>query len=51
GRKRRTHWKIKLSGFSTCPRCGNFKLPHRVCTFCGYYKEMPVIEIVEKKKE
>lgn len=51
GRKRRTNWKIKFSGDSVCPRCGAFKLPHRVCHSCGYYKEMPVIEIVEKKKE
>lgn len=31
-----------LPGFSMCPRCGQPKLPHRICHNCGYY-------IVDKK--
>jgi large subunit ribosomal protein L32 len=33
-----------LPGFSVCPRCGQPKLPHRVCHNCGYY-------IINKKKK
>ena len=30
---------------STCPQCGEVKLPHRVCPKCGYYKGKEVIEV------
>jgi len=47
-RKRRTHYKIKPLTLTTCPNCGEAKLPHRVCPHCGYYKGKPVIQIEEK---
>lgn len=49
GRKRRTHWKVKLRGVVSCPRCGEPKLPHRVCLYCGYYKDIKVIEGKEEE--
>ncbi|MFN7181422.1 MAG: 50S ribosomal protein L32 [Planctomycetota bacterium] len=33
-----------LPGFSKCLRCGQPKLPHRICHNCGYY-------IIDKKKK
>lgn len=38
--KRKSVWMRKLTStsFSTCPNCGEPKLPHRVCPSCGYYK-------------
>ncbi|MEN3044215.1 MAG: 50S ribosomal protein L32 [Candidatus Hydrothermales bacterium] len=51
GRKRRTHYKIKLMSLVKCPNCGESKLPHRVCPHCGYYKGKPVIHIEEKVKK
>lgn len=27
-----------------CPRCGEAKLPHRMCAGCGYYRDRLVIE-------
>ncbi|MBQ9690733.1 MAG: 50S ribosomal protein L32 [Eggerthellaceae bacterium] len=30
---------------STCPQCGQVKLPHHVCGNCGYYGKREVIEI------
>ncbi len=38
--KRRAAWMNRLSSpaFSTCPNCGDVKLPHRACPNCGYYK-------------
>ncbi len=30
---------------SVCPKCGEVKLPHRVCTNCGYYKDREVLDV------
>ncbi len=45
GKKRRTHWKLKIRSLSLCPNCSEKKLPHRVCSSCGYYKRHDVIKI------
>ena len=37
GKKRRTPFKLKRKGLSTCSHCTQPKLPHRVCPNCGYY--------------
>ncbi len=42
--KRRANWKLTLPGMATCPKCGEFKVPHRVCGNCGYYKDVEVIK-------
>ncbi|MFO7636463.1 MAG: 50S ribosomal protein L32 [Clostridia bacterium] len=42
-RKRRTHWKLEAPGFVRCPQCHTFKLPHKVCKECGYYKGKQVV--------
>ncbi|HEX7117214.1 MAG TPA: 50S ribosomal protein L32 [Longimicrobiales bacterium] len=44
-RKRRTHYKADVPGLVPCPRCGDPKLPHRVCPSCGTYKDEQVIEV------
>ncbi|HHX01812.1 MAG TPA: 50S ribosomal protein L32 [Firmicutes bacterium] len=49
GRSRRTHWKIKAVNAMECPQCHEPKLPHRVCSNCGYYKGRQVVEV--KKAE
>lgn len=43
-RKRRTHFKVKITASQACPRCGDPKLPHRVCPTCGYYRGEEVIQ-------
>ena len=43
GAKRRSHDAIALPNPSACPRCGEPKMPHRVCPACGYYKERQVV--------
>ena len=35
--KRRSHHALKVEGLSTCPQCKEPKLPHRICSSCGYY--------------
>ncbi|UCD84893.1 MAG: 50S ribosomal protein L32 [Deltaproteobacteria bacterium] len=47
GRKRRTHQGLSLPAYISCPQCTEPKLPHRVCPHCGYYKNIPVIEVEE----
>lgn len=44
-RKRRTHFKAEKVAVATCPRCGDPKLPHRVCTACGYYRGESILEV------
>jgi len=41
--KRRTHYKLSVPGMSVCPKCGEIKLPHRICKACGTYKDVEVI--------
>ena len=43
--KRRANWKLTVPGMVKCPQCHEFKMPHRVCKFCGYYNGKEVIKI------
>ncbi|RJP93950.1 MAG: 50S ribosomal protein L32 [Desulfobacteraceae bacterium] len=36
--KRRTHQKTAAPNVSSCPECGEAKLPHFACPQCGVYK-------------
>ena len=42
--KRRANWKISLPGIVKCPKCGEFKLPHRICKNCGTYDGKEVLK-------
>lgn len=44
-RKRRTHIKAEGVTVNSCPKCGDPKIPHRVCPSCGHYKGETVLEI------
>lgn len=46
-RTRRAHDALKAPAASVCPKCGETKTPHRVCSSCGYYKGRKVLEIEE----
>jgi len=41
---RRSHDKLTAPNVSTCPQCGETKLPHHACPNCGTYKGRAVIE-------
>ena len=43
---RRSQWKLIAPNLVKCPHCHEFKLPHRVCKECGYYKGKEVIKVV-----
>ncbi len=51
--QRRSHHGFKKIGLSKCGKCGEFKLPHRVCENCGTYNGRQVIDVLKKltKKE
>jgi len=42
--KRRANWKLALPGMVKCPKCGEFKLPHRVCKACGSYNGKDILK-------
>ena len=50
-RLRRTHFKLSVSGFVTCPNCGNMIQSHRVCPNCGYYDGKEVVSTNSKKSK
>ncbi|MGI9256925.1 MAG: 50S ribosomal protein L32 [Salinispira sp.] len=36
--------KLTIGTLSVCSNCGASKLPHRVCTTCGFYNGRQVLE-------
>jgi large subunit ribosomal protein L32 len=42
---RRSHDALTIPAASTCPQCGAFKAPHRVCGACGFYKDVQVLDV------
>ncbi|BDC51972.1 50S ribosomal protein L32 [Bryobacterales bacterium F-183] len=45
--QRRAHDHLKAKGLAECPSCHERVLPHRVCPFCGKYKNREIIEVAE----
>ncbi len=43
--KRWAHYHLRPRPLSICPRCGERKLPHRVCPSCGFYGVKKVINV------
>lgn len=44
--KRRSNvWKLSAPALARCPKCGDYKLSHRVCSACGYYRDREVIKV------
>ncbi|MFA5660263.1 MAG: 50S ribosomal protein L32 [Bacilli bacterium] len=42
-RLRRTHFKLEVTGLTTCPNCGTLIRAHHVCPKCHYYGGKDVI--------
>lgn len=42
-KRRSSVWKLDVPALSKCPQCGELKAPHKVCSSCGYYKGVQVI--------
>ena len=43
--KRNSHNAKKRISISTCSNCSAKKMPHRVCSACGYYAKKEVIKV------
>ena len=43
-KRRSSVWKLEAPTLVTCSQCGSYRLPHRVCGSCGYYKGREVIK-------
>ena len=43
--RRASNWSLNAPARSTCPQCGQVKVPHRVCGECGHYGGRQVIEV------
>lgn len=48
--QRRMHIHLKKPALVNCPKCKEKKLTHAVCSFCGYYKNREVIDVMKEKK-
>jgi len=46
---RRAHLKLKPINLAPCSHCKKLKLPHRMCTSCGYYNDREVVNVLEKE--
>ena len=42
---RRAHQRAVVPDLSTCPRCNQPKLSHRVCGNCGFYKGERIVDM------
>ena len=43
--KRRSNvWKMEALALVKCPKCGEYKVPHRVCKACGFYDGRDVLK-------
>ncbi|PIE70484.1 MAG: 50S ribosomal protein L32 [Deltaproteobacteria bacterium] len=43
--KRRTHYKAVGPNVTTCPQCGEARLPHTACKECGTYRGRSIIKL------
>ncbi len=43
--RRASSWTLDAPPRALCDHCGSAKLPHRVCTSCGWYNGRQAIEV------
>ena len=48
--RRRSQDALQARNLITCSNCGSMRLPHTVCSNCGFYGGREVIEIKKEKK-
>ncbi len=49
--RRRAHYlRMKMPHMIPCPQCHHLSLAHHVCSYCGTYKGIQVIEQEEESK-
>ena len=48
---RRSHDTIILRTIVECPNCGAEKLPHQVCSSCGFYNKRKIISLTKSTED
>jgi len=43
--------QMKRAGLTSCTKCHEQILAHRVCPNCGYYKGEMIIDVLEKERK
>ena len=43
--RRRAHHALKSRNLVQCSNCGESRLPHHVCSNCGFYQGREIIEV------
>ena len=43
--RRSNVWKMSAPALMKCPKCGEFKRAHRLCSNCGFYNGRQVIKV------
>ena len=43
-KRRNNVWKMEAPALVKCPKCGEYKVPHRVCKACGFYDGRDVLK-------
>jgi len=44
-KRRNSHWKLVKPTLVKCDKCGEMRVPHRVCRNCGTYNGRQVLEV------
>lgn len=44
-KRRSSVWKLDAPNLTSCPKCGEMNLTHRVCKACGTYKGIQVLKV------
>ena len=48
--RRRSQDALTTANLVACSNCGNKRLPHVVCSNCGYFKGREVYQVKKEKK-
>ncbi len=48
-KRRSSVWKLSAPAMAKCSKCGEYNLPHRVCSNCGTYAGKQIVEVNEDK--
>ena len=48
---RRSHHALKSTSFAKCENCKDLKRRHTVCSACGFYRGMKVIDLIKKTEK